>query len=371
MKKRVLPLAWALTLAVGLIGCGSARTDSQSAYTESGSADYADYAYEEAAYDEYYESDSMTAYSESNGTDSINTTENASTSNRKLIRNVSLDVETKEFEALTTNLYQSIEDNGGYIESLDLYNGSTYSTSYDTRSAYIVARIPADRLNAFVNTIGEAANITNRSESVEDVTLNYVDMTSHRDMLEEEQERLLAFLEEAQDVEEIISLEDRLTEVRYELESMESQIRTYDNLVDYSTVKINVEEVYEYTPEPEPEPQTVGERIKAGFSESLKDVGEGLTDFFVNFIIALPYIILILIIIAIFGLIIFLIIRAADKHAAKRREKGNAAKADATLTQGKEEAAQADDKVKTQDNEAAEGSSPYVARPNKSNGPKE
>lgn len=326
MKKKGLALIL-LATTIMVSGCGSASSSKYAATTDAYYDEpyYNGYDYmaeaEEVAYDDYSypAEESMTAYSGDTGS-SLSTTENASTSNRKLIRNVSLDVETKDFDSLTQNLYNSISDCGGYIESMNIYNGSSYRSSRDTRNANITARIPAKQLDSFVNTIGEAANITNRSESVDDVTLSYVDMTSHRDMLKEEQQRLLDFLAEADNVEEIIALEDRLTNVKYQLESMESQIRTYDNQVDYSTVRISVSEVKEFTPEPV-ETKTTWERISEGFHNSLKDIGEGFTELFISFVINLPYIVIGLIFIAIAAVVIILLIKANNRSVEKRKAK--------------------------------------------------
>mgnify|MGYP002226154573 CR=1 FL=1 len=80
------------------------------------------------------------------------------------------------------------------------------------------------------------------------MTLTYVDLQSHRDALQTEQERLLQLLEQAESIEDIITIEQRLSDVRYQLESMESQLRSYDNQVDYSTVYLYIDEVEVYTP---------------------------------------------------------------------------------------------------------------------------
>ena len=63
-----------------------------------------------------------------------------------------------------------------------------------------------------------------------------------------EQERIWALLEKADTLEAVIALEERLSEIRYQLESMESQLKLYDNQVDYSTVSIHISEVAVYTP---------------------------------------------------------------------------------------------------------------------------
>lgn len=347
MKKKAISLIL-LASTIMVTACGAAKSATYDMPGEAASYDYSDsyngvYASEEAYYDDYAMADeAMTAYREDSG-NPVTTSENASTSNRKLIRNVSLDVETKEFDVLSRNLYESINSCGGYIENMNVYNGSSYKSYHDTRNANITARIPAKNLDTFVNTIGEEANITKRSESVEDVTLSYVDMTSHRDMLKEEQQRLLDFLAEANDVEEIIALEDRLTSVKYQLESMESQIRTYDNQVDYSTVRISITEVKDYTPEPV-ETKTTSQRISEGFKESIENIGEGLTEFFIWFVVNIPYIIIFLIVVAIIVAIIIALIKANNKASAARKSKNQAQSATASKSNNNETNEKSDDK---------------------------
>ena len=90
-------------------------------------------------------------------------------------------------------------------------------------------------------------------------------------------------------MEDIITIESRLSEVRYQIESMESQLRTFDNQVDYSTVHINVEEVEHYTPQPE---KSTWERIKSGFGENVYRVTNGIKNLAIEFVIAIPIMVL-------------------------------------------------------------------------------
>ena len=223
---------------------------------------------------------------------------------------------------------------GGYVEYMNVDNGSYYS-SRSRRYANITARIPAKQLDAFLNQVSEVANITNKTESVRDITLSYVDMESHKNMLIAERDNLMKLLEQAETIEEMITVEDRLTEIRYQIDTMESQLRTYDNQVDYSTVTISVSEVISYTPAPTVE-KTTWQRIAEGFLESLSDVGNGIKEFFIGFIIAIPYLIIWAIIITVIVLIIKNILKASkkyrdwnDKHEqakAARKEERKAAK---------------------------------------------
>ncbi len=333
--KKVLCIITGVTLCATILSaCGSASSGSNKAKSDSAynSGDYYDEPMAEAAYDGGYEDAEMAMYDESSasGSSSATTTENASTSNRKLIRNASISVETKEFDTLLANLDEKIKSLGGYVENMSGHYGSKYETYRSNKSANITARIPAAKLDEFIGAVGEQANITQKSESVTDVTLDYVDMESHKKMLIEEQNRLLEFLDKAETVDEIISLEDRLTQVKYQLESMESQLRTYDNKVDYSTVNIDITEVVDYTPVVEEEEKTPVERMTEGFKNSLSTIGIGFREFGIWFVINLPYLLLFAVI-AVVAIVIIIKVnkknevkRAAAKAAMAERAKANA-----------------------------------------------
>ena len=243
---------------------------------------------------------------------------------RKLIKTVSLNVETEEYDVLMPALEQRVASLGGYIEDMSSYNrGNNYSSDYIgtkyLRYASLTIRIPKENLDAFLSTVAEQSNIVSRSESVTDVTLQYVDLESHKRALLAEQDRLLELMERAETVEDIIAIEGRLSEVRYQLESMESQLRTYDNKIDYSTVYLSIDEVEQYTPTDQ---TSVGQRISSGFMESLRGVGRGISNFAIWFVIHLPYIVVWAVIIV----VIVLIVRAICKAIARRRLKKGTAK---------------------------------------------
>lgn len=328
--KRMAAFCMAGCMAVVMMGCGSAMSESYTPMTTDsakaeGSYDNLSmntmggesYDYEmyeeapEAAPEEYETTD--TGAPVGTGTDSAAKVENG----RKLIRTVNLSVETKEFDQLMDTLQEQILKLGGYVENMDTYNGSTYYGYSETKRATIVVRMPKDEMQGFLDTVSGICNIVRRSENVEDVTLAYVDMESRKSALRTEQERLLTFLEQAETIEEIITLEDRLTDVRYELEKMESQLRTYDNKIEYGTIYLDIEEVQELTPV-EIEEETAWERIVNGFTANLQDVGDGLTDFGIGLVIRIPYMVVWAVVIGLIVLMIKLIIRGSKKRKQKK-----------------------------------------------------
>ncbi|MBP5414520.1 MAG: DUF4349 domain-containing protein [Lachnospiraceae bacterium] len=350
MKKRFLVWLLAAVCTVNIIGCGDTASskydgayqtsdyayDEPAAMERSSSAKMVNYTEEAVAYDgdEMYDMEADTPAS----ANTTATAENASNTNRKLIRDMSLNVETKEYDALIKNLTEEITALGGYIEFMDVRNNSYNASRASSRGASLTARIPAAKLDSFVNKVGETTNITNRTESVRDVTLTYVDMQSHKDMLIAERDRLMEYLNAADTIEDMMAIEDHLTDVRYQIDSMESQLRTYDNMVDYSTVNINVVEVIEYTPVVEPTVEkTTWERISEGFTHSVKDVAYDIKEFFIDLIINLPYILLFIVKVAIVHIILRIVIfsnkrlrnwyneKKADRKAYRAQKKAEKA----------------------------------------------
>jgi flagellar biosynthesis/type III secretory pathway M-ring protein FliF/YscJ len=119
-------------------------------------------------------------------------------------------------------------------------------------------------------------------------------------------------------MEDVITLESRLSDIRYQLESMESQLRTYDNKVDFATVYMDIQEVQELTPEPAEE--TMWERLGNGFMDSLGDVRDGLVDFLVWFVVHIPYMAVWAVVIVLVVMIVKLIIRTRRNRKNARQK---------------------------------------------------
>lgn len=285
-------------LMTGLAGCGAGGGN--------GSVQYS------AAVEEAYDSSSMSMPGEGALADN-SAPQVGEQGNRKLIKTVDMSVETKDFDGMLVGLTQQITGCGGYVENMNTYNGSIYSGSRSERSSHMTIRIPEDKLDSFLGAVTELSNVISRNDSVDDVTLTYVDLESHKEALLTEQARLLELLEKAETVEDIITIEQRLSDVRYQIESMESQLRTYDNKISYSTVYLDIQEVKELTPVAE---ETTWERISGGFMESLSSVGNGFKEFFIWLIIKSPILVIwAVIILAIIGIIV-----KCDKRRQKKRE---------------------------------------------------
>lgn len=316
MKKfRIIALALVLMLAFA--GCSSkAAMDSFTGSFDGGYWNEMDYMVEEPMEEAVTEEvfDSVSDSSASSAADPTYT------GARKLIRTFDLTVEALEFDDFVAAVKKEVSALGGYIESSSVSGNSYNYTS--NRNADFVCRIPSDKLNEFVNTVGGLGNVTYSYEDARDITLTYVDTEARIKSLQTEYDRLLELLAEAENIDTIILLEQRITEVRYQLESYQSQLRTYDNLVDYSTVNLSVYEVKRITAT---EQETVWQRIQSDFSDNIYDIWVGAENFFVWFVANIPYFIIWGVIIAVIVIIVRLCLRNnthwQERKAARKAKK--------------------------------------------------
>ena len=228
---------------------------------------------------------------------------------RKWIVTVYMEAETESLDTMLPQLNEHIAALNGYVEDQSIYNGSSYA-NYRYRNANLTIRIPAEKVDAFAAQVGDISNVVSTNLTRDDITLTYVDTESRMKALQTEEARLLELLAQAETISDLLEIEARLTDVRYELDSVTSRLRTYDNLVDYATIHLSISEVREYTPVEEP---TLWERISGGFMDSIEGLKEGTVDLFVWLIVSSPYL-------AVFGVLAVIAV-VLFKKLPKRKSK--------------------------------------------------
>ena len=301
-KTKFVSLILCVVLICSLLaGCGSSKGNSSARSYAAAPMAMDQAAAEEAGYD--------TAAGNSL-TDSGSTASSALPESRKWIITMYLSAETDDLDALTAALDEKILALNGYVEDQNVYNGSAYS-GRRYRNANLTVRIPAEDADKFTEEVSGIANVVSKEKNLEDVTLNYVATESRVQALETEQTRLLELLSQAENMTDLLEIESRLTDVRYELENYTSQLKLYDNQIDYATIHLNITEVQEYTPVEEP---SLWERIRDGFQDSLTALGENLQNLLVWLIVALPFLV-------IYGGIIAVIVVLIKKVRKNRKVK--------------------------------------------------
>lgn len=283
--KKLTALCLVLLLMVGLTACGaSSKTENAMDFQ------YSDAMAPEAPMEAPMPEMEM-VYGETVPAGNSLSAESGSTaqipSQRKWIITMDMAAETEDLDALLASLDEEIAALGGYVEGQNIYNGSAYA-SRRYRSASLTVRIPAEVVDKFAENMEGMANVVRSTKNLEDITLTYVSTESRVKALQTEEDRLLELMEQAETMADLLEIQGRLTEVRYQLESYTSRLKVYDNQVDFATIYLDLEEVQEYTPVAE---RTVWQRITEGFGDSLEGLWEDVTDVFVWFIVSLPYIV--------------------------------------------------------------------------------
>lgn len=222
---------------------------------------------------------------ESEKPESGSTTDTAVTVGQKLVRTMTVEAETNDMDKLLAELTGKITALGGYVENKSTRNGGSTSTRR-YRYADMTIRIPAEHLGEFIEHVSGRTNVLSYNENADDITLRYVATQSRVTALETEQQRLLELLAKAENMADLLLIEERLTNVRTELEEVTSQMRIFDNMVDYGTVYLSVTEVQEFTPVQD---ETVWQKIGSGIVENWRNLCDGAEAVFVFLVVSLPY----------------------------------------------------------------------------------
>lgn len=234
--------------------------------------------------------------------------------NRKLIRNANLNVETKNYDEFTAALDGQIASHGGYVQNGE----NSGSAERGNRWASYTIRVPENRYASFLSTVSELGTVTYRSENVQDVTMEYTDVEARIRALETEHDTLLSILEKCEKLEDVITVQSRVTEVQYQLDSYKSRMRRYDDLIAYCTVYLSVDEVEKVTvPVAE---QTLGQRIVEDLSENCEDIIEDAEDFAVWFVSSLPYFGIWIVVIGGVVLVLRRLVKRSGRKAKKQAE---------------------------------------------------
>lgn len=213
----------------------------------------------------------------------------------KIVYTGNVSIQTTAFDDAVAALEQAVQAYGGFVQDSSVQGYTeTYAdgtTAVVDRWANYTVRIPADKFNSFMAMTEGIGNVTSSSRTAENVTSQYTDYEARLDSLKIQEERLLAMLEQSGDLESLITLESRLSEVRYEIESIERNLRNLDQRLTYSTVYLNMQEVALYTPTV-PVTRTFGEKLSDAFSDGWKGFVRGVQNLCIGLASSLPILVL-------------------------------------------------------------------------------
>lgn len=227
----------------------------------------------------------------------------------KIIYSGDATLETETFEETVEAVQKMIADCGGFIESSSL-SGSNYYNSR-LRTASYTLRVPSSRFAEIMNSLSGFGNVPYSHTYTENISAQYYDTSARLVAYKTQEQRLLQMMEQAESVSDLVTIEEHLTELRYQIESLQSTINRWDRQVSYSSISLDIKEVKEYTPEVQ---ESYLKQIVRAFKQGITNITEFFKAALLWFLEALPVIVLLVV-------LIFVVRIIMKKRKAKRQMK--------------------------------------------------
>jgi hypothetical protein len=171
---------------------------------------------------------------------------------RKLVKRANIRIRTENLEAADTSI----------SELLKKYNAYAASSSIEENSRFYNLRVPSQYYDIFLSEMNGIGRLLGRYESTEDVTLRYYDLEGRLATKKELLKTFQDYLGRARNIEEILAVEARISDLQYDIEGTGIQLRNLANQVDYSIIDLSIQGPAELSSYQE---LTFGERIKKLF----------------------------------------------------------------------------------------------------------
>lgn len=230
------------------------------------------------------------------------------TSNKKLKKVYNYSVETTEYDKFTKDFEAKISSLGGYIEDVDKVQrtetNSMRTETYTVRHSDYTVRVPADKISELTTLVEGGAYVLSQKENIEDVTVSYIDTEAHISALIDEKYQLDKLLETATTLSETLEINERLSELNYEIESYQNTLDALSHDVDYSKLYLKVDEVIYY--------EDTVTRFESDIAESWNEIFE---DWLAN---VAPAIVLVTVSLVPMFIVFFLIAGVAISAIAKK-----------------------------------------------------
>lgn len=224
----------------------------------------------------------------------------------KIVFGGSLDLESREYDKAVETLYQYADRYKMIIEKME------ESYSGVNRNLYVTLRIPSGSFAEFMKEASNIGKVNHSSTNRSDFTKAYNDNSIEIEALEVQKERLMTMLKEADTIEEMLLVSDRLTQVETSLNKLRSRNDTIDMDVEYSSITLTLRERGESTVKT----ASFWERLKETVSDSFHNLTTNLEGFVFWLIYALPYLLIV-------GLLAILFIKKITPVIKKRKEAKN------------------------------------------------
>ena len=153
---------------------------------------------------------------------------------RKIVQNTTVDLKVEEVGRNFQDIISVAQVNGGFVAS------SSFSNIDDQQVADLTVRVPADRYQAVLQQIRDMGEVATEGSDSSDVTEEYTDLEARLRTLEATEQRYLELLAQAGNVNDILTVQDRLDGVRGQIEQLQGRINMLNNLTDLATITVHL-----------------------------------------------------------------------------------------------------------------------------------
>ncbi|MCL2066989.1 MAG: DUF4349 domain-containing protein [Treponema sp.] len=200
---------------------------------------------------------------EMNDSDDIPEGADLTAAERKLVKRANIRIRVENLEAADASI----------ISLMEKYNAYSASTSIEENYYTYSLRVPSHYYEIFLSEMNGMGRMLHRNESTEDVTLRYYDLEGRLATKQELLRTYQSYLGRANNIEEILAVEARISELQYDIDGTGIQLRNLANRVDYATIDLTLLGPVSSTPS---QGLTFGERAERlfkGFGGFLSTAG--------------------------------------------------------------------------------------------------
>ena len=260
MKKRIWSIAILAAMLLALSACGGAAASSmkdtaaaEPAAAEPAMPELGGGVYEEEIAADTVEMDTAEAGAAPETSAGMLSGTGSGSLTDKIIYSAYGELETTDFDGSLAAINTLVDQYGAFVESSSVTGNDLQTTAtggFCGRTAQFTLRVPREHYSDLTAALDTVGNVTYLTSDAENITAQYSDVEAQVKSYDTQEQRLLEIMAQADTVEDMITLESRLSDVRMERERLEAQLQNWDRLVDYSTVSLFLTEVQELTPEP-------------------------------------------------------------------------------------------------------------------------
>ncbi|MFQ6027248.1 MAG: DUF4349 domain-containing protein [Dehalococcoidia bacterium] len=166
------------------------------------------------------------------------------TAQRQVISVASVSIEVEMVSTSVDQVRAIAENLGGFVEQLSSTGGS------EREQANMTIRVPQEEFFNALERIEDLGEVQNRNVGSEDVSEEFIDLKARLESSQREEESLLALLERANNVTEILTIERELTRIRSEIERVQGRLNFLERRVALATITVSLFPPREDTPQP-------------------------------------------------------------------------------------------------------------------------